>query len=397
VLLALAAGTLLAFVGSNWMFPAVSPVRHEYFQVWPMRFLFPAIGLALFVAFRERGFPDAGVAILGTISGVAVVWNIDSGVPVLGGFIAFLLIRFALGGAERRAVHARHLGIALAAPALVIAAFLFYLETKSQDGIRLGDWIKYQRIFYESGFGMLPLPLTLHPWMTAVALHVFGLIVGLEGHLRRRPTLRSDALIFLSVLGLGLFTYYQGRSHVIVLSFVVWPAVLTAFVLADNALRVSSAGIMQKPLRLASIPVVAFGLIATVNWVKALPANIGVAAEVMSGTDMDRAARPLRLIEERLNGARSAVIIHPGQSVLLGELGLSSPLDGPGLVEMLLQEDLDRFLAALDRGDVADVFVRLDRDGEIPAIYRDALDGYEPAARDGRMLHLTLPRSEDGG
>jgi hypothetical protein len=258
-------------------------------------------------------------------------------------------------------------------PVAVVATFFLYLSIKSGGEIHLRDLVKYQTIFYSAGFCMLPMPLSPHPWMAVLGLYLFGLIGGIFAHVRRRRSLAWDAMLYLSVVGLGLFTYYQGRSHDVVLTFVVWPAIVIAFVLADRTMRAVRAGMLPRPAAWSVAPIAAFGVIVSLLYVAGLPKLFGMAYREAATLKAGRSASladTISFIKVKVDGSGTAVIVDPGQSVYFAATGLASAVGGPGMIEMLLTEDRDRFVDALLRSPVKRLFIRLDEHGNVPDPYR---------------------------
>ena len=101
----------------------------------------------------------------------------------------------------------------------------------------------------------------------------------------------------------------------------------------------------------------------------------------------------LEFVEGHVGEAKSAVIIAPGQSLLLGELGLASAVDGPGFVELLLTEDQDRLRRTIMSYDVGPLFIQGDKLGGVPADFRQLLFKYNVHARSRSGLLFLKRRS----
>lgn len=372
--------TLFMFVGSTWVAIDYDPMGHEYYQLWPLRFFFPAISLLLFLEAQRRGMSPRWVALVAVVAGIAIVWNLEAGIAAFGALVACLLVRalFADRKDRRRTIWSLLTGSFI--PVAVAAAFFLYLSLKSGGKIHLHDLVKYQTIFYSAGFGMLPMPLSPHPWMAVLGLYLFGLIGAIFAYVRRRRSMAWDAVLYLSVVGLGLFTYYQGRSHDIVLTFVVWPAIVIAFVLADRTVRAVRAGMLPRPAAWSVAPVVAFGMIVSLLYVADLPKLFGMAYREAMAIKAGRSASladTISFIKTKVDGSRTAIIVDPGQSVYFAATGLASAIGGPGMIEMLLIEDRDRFVEALLTSPVKHLFIRLDEHGNLPEPYRRVQSVYQ--------------------
>jgi hypothetical protein len=390
--------TLCWVVGSAWAAVMISLYGHEYFQVWPIRFLFPALSAFLFFAFRREGLTAGRVATLAVLAGLGILWNLDSGVPTAGALIAFLLIRAVLGGGGERLRNIGRLAIGIAAPVVVVAAFLQYLSLKAGGHIHLADWIKYQQIFYAAGFGMLPLPRQPHPWMAVLGLYLFGLTGGILAQFRRKPFLVWDIIFYLSVLGLGLFTYYQGRSHAVVLTFVVWPAIVIAFILADRALRAARAGVLPMLTAWSISPVLIFGVMMSLLWVLRSPNLLLMTAKEAWTVAVPRhgtvTSQNIAFIKTMVGADKSAVILSPAQALYYGETGLASDISGPSIAETILLADQRHVTETLKAHPVAHLFIQLDSRGQVPVLYRAAVSDYRAKAKTPAGLQYLVPRSK---
>ncbi|HTM76305.1 MAG TPA: hypothetical protein VL133_01550 [Devosia sp.] len=373
--------TTFLYVGTAWrMLGASINGIEEYYQLWPIRILFPALVVALFVTIRRRNLGLIAVASLAIVLGIAMIWNLDWGVPSFGALVAFFLVRLIFSPASERLANGLRLATTVVIPLVILALFAGYLTLKSGGHINWADWLKYQTIFYSSGFGMLPLPLFPHPWMVVIAIYLYGLTHGIAMQARQRADFQSDTILVLSVLGIGIFTYYQGRSHDVVLTMVMWPAILIAFMIADQTLRAVKLGRLPSLVGWGTAPILVFGMMSVITLLYGLPNLLNIATTTISSVAADPAsARGINaaFIRSKTRGDRSAAILDPGQSVLFIESGLTSAVRGPGIIEMLLVKDREQIVADLIKDKVAHVFIRADADGQLPIEYRPLLQDYK--------------------
>ena len=387
--------TIFLYVGTTWRMlnASVNDVQ-EYYQLWPIRILFPALMVAIFVAIRRRGLSLMHVAALAVVLGIGMIWNLDWGVPSFGALVAFFLVRFIFGAATVRIANFRRLATIVTMPLMVLALFAGYLTLKSGGHINWSDWLKYQTIFYSSGFGMLPLPLFPHPWMIVVVVYVYGLVHGIAMQARRRADFQSDSMLVLSILGIGIFTYYQGRSHDVVLTMVMWPAILIAFMAADQMLRAVKLGRVSALMGWSTLPILVFGVMSVFTLLFGLPKVLKIATSTIRSVAANPSSERginVSFIRSKAQGDRSAAILDPGQSILFIESGLASAVRGPGIIEMLLVEDRERIVADLIKDRVAHVFIRADADGELPIEYRSLLTDYHVDSRSEAGLLFLVP------
>jgi hypothetical protein len=196
--------------------------------------------------------------LLSCAGGVGMVWNLDSGLFIVVAYATFLAARMTqawaqeLGGkripaqARSSSAYARALCLHLVCTALVVLVFFALLALQAGAPLNLSWLFAPQKLFFGLGLTMLPMPRLVHPWMALLAVYLLGLVVSIHSWTKNPARQCQDLVFYLSVLGLGLFYYYQGRSHVLNLVSVGWPAMLIAGILADQHLRAIRAGLLGR-------------------------------------------------------------------------------------------------------------------------------------------------------
>lgn len=206
-----------------------------YFQYWPIRTLFPA--LAIFFVTHYSSFPGARTQYLGHILlSIGCLWNLDSGIPALGAWIAFLLYRATdVMTFVRRIIEPI---VIFGAALLFSLGFLYF---------RAGVWpslsmmVESQQVFAYAGFAMLPMPI-FHPWNLVIGVYLAAFCWAANRWWFDKES--DGATVFsLTILGCGLFSYYTGRSHDLVFPATVYPAFILVAIFLDRAVtRRQSAG-----------------------------------------------------------------------------------------------------------------------------------------------------------
>lgn len=338
-----------------------------YFQYWPLRFFWPALSVLILHAYVLR--PTlARAAAMSLCAGIGTVWNLETGIMIVGAFAALLgakaIMRWRSSAAAAGRAGAWHevqallLHLLIVSAVIAAAAAYFIAVAPSPHW----EWLLiYPNLFYRLGFNMIPLPLSVAaPWMSVLGVYLFGVVFAFA-HWRRTPTSRLPDLIFyLSVLGWGLFVYYQGRSHILNLITVSWPALVIATILADRTVRWVSARRLRR-VHLA-MPVLALAVLffcAGPLIANAVPLLRDARERVSAGEKIASplVADELAFIRQHTSPGDQCVILAQRQGLYLAAVGLGSPLRGPGYVEMLTVEDRDDMLAQLARGRFACIFV----------------------------------------
>ncbi|MFC4275102.1 hypothetical protein [Achromobacter aloeverae] len=330
-------------------------IPERYFQYWPVRFFWPAISVVAFYRY-SRTLTDSSVVLFAVVAAVGALWNADSGSMIILAFLAFL--GFKLTGAYLHRADTSALRVRLWKAAaihvltVVLTAGLFigFLYFKAAGPLHLSWLYEYQITFYKLGFTMLPMPVLPTPWMAVMGVYLMGVIVGISAIVRGKASWRQDIIFYLSLLGVGLFLYYQGRSHILNLITVAWPAVLVGAMLADQTIRLVRAG--AEDASALAMPAAALGILAFCAWplvwnFPALVRDAVILAETRHTPVSEVVDDELHFIREHAKPGESCAILSVRQGIYYAETRLVSPLSGPGYVETVLQSDQDRLLQQL--------------------------------------------------
>jgi hypothetical protein len=218
-----------------------------YFALFPIRQLLPAITLCVAAFYLKRKSRILYYAAF-TLLGFGILWNPEfSIVSLLAWLVTLCYTEFSATGWRPIALAcAKHLARAAVVVSLCIAAFS--LSIRVQHGVwpQLAGLFSSMIYFGSLGVGMLPMTLR-HPWNFVVLIYLIGLIYAMQS-LFNKSTLnaKSAFILLLSVMGIGLFTYFQGRSHNWNLLAVAGNAIILLVVFADSMLR--AASIRRSPL-----------------------------------------------------------------------------------------------------------------------------------------------------
>lgn len=341
-------------------------IPEQYFQYWPVRFFWPALSVLVF--YRYAGRPSLCLATLMSLIGaIASLWNTDSGVMVALAFAAFLLAKWCglffcdkHGSSHERRTIALNLLLHILIFVLVMVVAVLYLMVKADGSLHWAWLFGYQRLFYGLGFMMLPLPLRASPWMAVLGVYLLGIMVS-ASKWRRSPRNRStDLLLYVSLLGVGLFVYYEGRSHILNLITVSWPALLVAAMMADRLARATAAGILHRIFMLPAAVAGGVTLLCCVAFFRGIPMLVDSTLSTISGWSTPKSQvvhNEIEFIASRTKKREVCVILSKRQGLYYASLGLVSPLIGPGYIEMLTVRDRDLMIAQLKEHKFGCVFV----------------------------------------
>jgi hypothetical protein len=130
------------------------------------------------------------------------------------------------------------------------------------------------------------------------------------------------------------------------LILVSWPAILIGGILTDmllKAVRTRATGIGSI---LLTFPFLIFFSLGAITFAVSSMQMAKDAINNFSTPDVIRdpvVANELRFMRETYHG-RDCLILSQRQAIYSAELNIASPLDGPGIAEMLLQHDLDKLV-----------------------------------------------------
>lgn len=365
-------------------------IDERYYQYWPIRFFWPALSVLAFYWVTRAPSLLRSVP-FSVLSGLALLWNFDSGLFVGLAFGAWLFCQAVFANRGDRLRWCVWLGAHVAIVAVVVGAFLVYLSYKSGAHVSIGSLFLYQKIFFDLGLMMMPLPSGISMWPVILGVYGLGLCCSLRRYAQGDAGSVSGLVLYLSVLGAGLFVYYAGRSHVLNLVTVAWPAVLVGAVLSDRLLRMRDMG------HAAKAPAYVF-VFATIVMAGSLAWHVPMMVKsgyewIVSRTIVKEpfVSDELDLIKKYSAGRTECAILSQRQGIYFAQAGLASAIKGPGIVEALLVEDVNRMMAALDAG-VPCLFVGVGGNSDpglkldMPGLY----ERYKSIAKtpDGSMLYF---------
>lgn len=216
----------LTFISVLFSLLIYSFISHAspYLQYVPHRVLFPAIFLYYFSIYiktknvkTKRLLRYVGFV----IASLGILWNFDSGIMVFA--TQFLMLGYELLYCHKGPIKVLFYEILkivlMACGSVVLSAIIINTITyiRSDQIIQLRDFLAAQLLFLGSGWGMIRMTL-FHPWMLLVIVYSLALGKALTALLHRdkdNGTLNEKAIVLfvLPIFGIGLFSYYQGRSH----------------------------------------------------------------------------------------------------------------------------------------------------------------------------------------
>lgn len=386
VLWAIGAGILVNFL---WQYFTPSFSYDPYYQYFPLRLFFPSVSLLIFNAIINKECQVAHVVAFSAFLMVGVIWNLDSGIPAFGAFLAYLVLSAFFCKDDRRSI-LRMLSVTIVAAVATLGFFALYMTWKAGESIPWAEWFRYQRIFYVSGAYSILLPLHPHPWMAVIALYVLGILGFMRSASQEAPDRFWSVMLYLSIMGLGLFPYYQHRAHDAVFLAVCWPAYFMAFALTDRLRNFVVERGLPRTLLLTPLPALLMGAVASGFFLYHMPVMVSTsindwrAALDKKDTPMLESVRFMRA-QTQSSHSQSVAILAPNQGLYFAELGLPSAIKGPGIAESFLPEDKTALVDDIQSAKPTNLFIRSENGG-IPSGYTGVTKGYRLVGQDANGM-----------
>ncbi len=336
-----------------------------YFQYWPIRLLFPCILLVVAtVYFNSRSKSLYLFSFL--LFSLGILWNLDSGIVVFLAWLALLCFDELFLNNRKLMVQRmlRHIVVGFMSLLLVIAIFSVYIYLRSGNFPDWNNQFKYQHIFYATGFNMLPMPL-FHAWNILAIIYIVGMFISIRAVIEGENTYHSRMIFLLSILGIGLFSYYQGRSHDHVLTMVGYPATLLAAIFADRFIlqwKTKGLGGPGKIYLLVIMTIFLFGLSALGYFENSgltfAQAQRGVKSLFSSKYKAELKANVDFVRLHTVYGEKVFIIYEFNwDGIFYANTGTRNAANVPGSSELLLAEDVDKKILFLKGNTSKKVFV----------------------------------------
>lgn len=201
-----------------------------YLQFAPLRIIAFAVLLLLVTLYTQK--QKKSLIFLGFLfSALAIVWNFETGLINIIAWTAFLsyaeLNNYTLKDKQFYFKTAKYLFYALITFIFALITFKYLPYFISGKTVMLKNILFAQNMFYTQGLMMGKIN-PLHPWFLPLIIYITALILALQPLLKCEKNEDKDLplLVFLSIFGLGIYTYYQGRSFITNLITVLFPAIL---------------------------------------------------------------------------------------------------------------------------------------------------------------------------
>jgi len=220
-----------------------------YFQFFPIRTIFPCLML-LFASFFNTNRNKFLYVFISIFCALNLLWNPDIGIFTNFSWIAFVIYlktiekqnvieKFKLG------IITVFISISIVILTLVCFQGIMFLSYKTMPDLSL----LFSTIFVFSGLGFYMLPMQLiHPWIIFAIWVLIGFGLSINSYFNFK---KDNAILFLlTLVCIGFFCYYQGRSHSFVF-IALPPFFLMLLCLLLSKINIKSTSIQLKTFAIA--------------------------------------------------------------------------------------------------------------------------------------------------
>lgn len=305
--------------------------------------------------------------------GLGMLWNMDTGIPVAlswTGFLVYSAISENRWEKKKKIIEiSKHLLSLLITGLLSVGAYSLYAYWRSGQFPRWLEALEFQGLFYKSGFNMLPMaPLDLWNIMIFIYLAVFlSCVIALY---KGKVTAADKYKIFLVFIGIGIFTYYQGRSHTLCFFPPAYPGlILLASLIYDFRQKYEINKENWKALLnnrifgwdlVKVIPLIIIFTYGVLNFITVLPA-VGYWAkfnfrELYAPVILEpRLAEAIEFIKNNKKSDR-VVIFSDNNDYLYYKTATCSGLPFSSIVEVFSQEQIDLIVKTIQEKKIKQIF-----------------------------------------
>jgi len=334
-----------------------------YFQYFPIRVIFPALLLFISVFYLKSNSKKIYYLSFPLFL-TGILWNTETGIVVL---ISWMLLLFFLELAKPNSLKIKSINILrhallLFVFLLIITLLLFlWLYAKSGHFPDFSMVFNYQNLFYFLGYNANKATL-IHEWNIVILIYIYGLAVSIKSLFDKKQDSYYSIVFLLSILGLGLFSYYQALFHKTILCFASYPAILLLVIFTD---RIYNNIVLKKTnyYNIATFLVLVFflgtGIFSMVNYEKIFMGWTVAGFKSFNNQDpVSDISQNIALIKKHTNKGEKILIFSTRYDGLyFGETQTVSALNTPGYSEMFLKEDYDKIVNKIINNDSTKIFV----------------------------------------
>jgi hypothetical protein len=332
----------------------------QYFQYWPIRYIFPCLSLILSAQYLKKPSKTVYYASF-LIYGTAVLWNFDVGIIVwLTWILTLIYNEFSFNNSfvillKNSATH-----IFLSIGGLLAAVGIFVLMTWSGTGTvpHLPLFFEFQKMFL-SGYFMIKLVPPPHLWSVVLFVYLIGLYVAVRALYEKNIEYKHKIILLLVSTGVGLFSYYEGQASDVTLFRVWYPALVLLVVFTD--ILVGRIRSLKYPSYFEYV-IVALLFSSFISAPLTLLYNSDVYIRFIRGAmpnndDKNSYASTISFLRARLSPKEETLILASfKQGIYYAETGTRSAVNLPSVPDILYPKDMETLISFLASNKKVKVF-----------------------------------------
>ncbi len=316
-----------------------------YYAYLPIRYIFPCLLFFLSALYIKNNSKYLYI-LSSIICSLALLWNFETGAVTT---LSWMLLNFyseleqKKAGAFLKNILMHTIKIFLV---MIVTILLFYLTIFIFYGriLNLGSLLYALKIFSKYYFGMLPMPL-LHPWNIVVLAYIVGIGVSVRAVLEKNMTPWSKYVFLVTIMGTGMFSYYQGRSHdwglfgqsfyfFILLTLLLDKSL--SFIKNNKNLLITFSSILLASVLSLSLILMAINIKDEVLLLKTVIKNVQVQSQMKKIIQMN-----YNFIKKHTAPAEKIIIYSRNSSTYFSKIPNASAFN-PGFADLYLKSDYDR-------------------------------------------------------
>ncbi len=345
---------LLVFLATTWWLYWVARIEFEavtrvYYQFHPIRIIFPSLTFYLLVLYQS-GSESSRKKLLPALLLVAasgVLWNMDSGLVSFGATL-IALVSATIGKGSLKdtlTASAKYVGYLVGSLLAVLAVFAMATKIQSGSWPNLASISDFQVMFYITGYFMLPMS-GMHFWNFLVLMYIVAGIYALA-MLKKGQEWDNPVIVYLFILGAGIFSYFQGRSFDINVTWVMYPGIILLGILCNKLIATIPVKISAIKLNVSHF-VLLIGFLFIVDGAFSMvyhtPAIHAFAWANANSDDQDKKLElqpRFRFLKSNLHDGDTAIILAQDfESYYYASGNYYNPVPIPGTTEWFLKTEV---------------------------------------------------------
>lgn len=229
----------LGFVSLIWVgyfyarFVPQSGFFDPYFEFHPLRFL-PMVISIYFTYYYIKTSSKKIYYLSFVIYSIAVIWNLEFGLAIYLTWLITLVYEESCSRNIRKIFF--HITNWVLIFLLTIGLFTLYMYLRYGHMPDYESLFLFRKAYYIAGASLLHTPL-IHSWNLVIITYLIGMAMSLTNLLKGGRSLKMSMLFNLTILGIGIFVYYQSRSDQWKLLHICFPAIIMLTIFADELIK----------------------------------------------------------------------------------------------------------------------------------------------------------------